>query len=352
MLLHDRVGDRQPEAGALADLLGREERIEDARLHVFRHARPVVVHLEDDRVLRQVVPGADDQRAAAVRAEHRLLGVDDQVEQDLLNLVRIGEDARQAGRERLEDVDVAQALLVAAQGQRFADHLVEVDHRARGVALAREGQEVADDLGGALGFGEDGVEPAARLLVDRTLRQPLGPGEDRRERIVQLVRDAGDRLAERRELLRLQQLVVEIARLVLEPLALADVAHQRLDAQRRVGRVLGVRGHFDPHQRAVGATQAQQVVGHRAVAPQPVDELLARLRIDEEIDLERPHFIARRVGGKAEHQLEVGIGEERRAAAGVHQADVDALVHGLEQPRERLGGEVVGVVERRDPLGT
>ena len=59
--------------------------------------------------------------------------------------------------------------------------------------------------------------------------EPLGPGEDGRERVVQLVRDAGNRLAKRRELFRLQQLVIEVAGLILEPLALAHVAHQRLE---------------------------------------------------------------------------------------------------------------------------
>ena len=72
--------------------------------------------------------------------------------------------------------------------------------------------------------------PRLRLLVDRSLREPLGPGEDRRKRVVQLVRDAGNRLAERGELLRLQQLVIQVARLIFKPLALADVAHQRFDA--------------------------------------------------------------------------------------------------------------------------
>ena len=125
------------------------------------------------------------------------------------------------------------ALFVRAQRERLADDLVQVDHRARGVALARERQQVADDLRGALRLAQDGLEAALRLLVDRSLREPLGPGQDRRERVVQLVRDAGDRLAERGELFRLQQLVIQIARLILEPLALADVAHQRLDAGRR-----------------------------------------------------------------------------------------------------------------------
>ena len=82
---------------------------------------------------------------------------------------------------------------------------------------------------------EDGLEAAADRLVER-LRcdEPLGPAEDRRERVVQLVRDAGDRLAERRHLLGLQQLVIDVARLVVELLALADVAHERFDAERAV----------------------------------------------------------------------------------------------------------------------
>ena len=43
------------------------------------------------------------------------------------------------------------------------------------------------------------------------LGESLGPAEDRGERIVQLVRDAGHRLAERSHLLGLQQLVVDVA---------------------------------------------------------------------------------------------------------------------------------------------
>ena len=106
------------------------------------------------------------------------------------------------------------------------------------MALAGERQEVADDLRRALRFAEDRLEAAPRLIVHRALRQPFRPRQDRRQRVVQLVRDAGDGLPERGQFFRLQQLMVEIARLVLEPLALADVAHQRLDANaaRRTAR--------------------------------------------------------------------------------------------------------------------
>ena len=178
-----------------------------------------------------VVPGADDERAAAVGGEHRLLGVDDEVEQDLLELVRVGEHLRQAGGKRGQHGDVRDALFVGAQRERLADDVIEIDHRARGVTLAREGEEVAHDAGRALRLAEDDVQAAPRRIVHLALRQPLGPREDRRERVVQLVGDAGDRLAERGHLLGLQQLVIEVARLVVELLPVADVAHQRFDPQ-------------------------------------------------------------------------------------------------------------------------
>ena len=204
MFFDDGIRDREAEAGALADVLRREERIEDARLDVFGHARAVVAHLEDDRVAIDVVPRAQDQRAASVRANHRLLGIDDQVQQHLLHLVRVGEDERQSGRERFDTSTLVRRCSYDAQRERLAHDLIEVDHRARRVSLSRERQQVPDDLRRALGLAENRLEPAARLVVDRPLRQPLRPGEDVGERVVQLVRHAGDRLAERRELFRLR----------------------------------------------------------------------------------------------------------------------------------------------------
>ena len=223
-----------------ADLLGREERIEDLRLQILGDARAIVVDLENDRFLVGIVPGADDEHAPSVRREHRLLRVDDEVEQHLLDLVAVGEHLRQAGGERIDDGDVRDALLVRAQRERFAHDLVDVHHGARRLPLARERQKVADDPRGALRFAEDRLEPAAERRIERRLlRQPLGPAQDGRQRVVELVRDAGDGLAERRHLLGLQQLVVDVARFVVELLALADVANERLDANAAVGAPAG-----------------------------------------------------------------------------------------------------------------
>ena len=63
--------------------------------------------------------------------------------------------------------------------------------------------------------------------------------------------DAGNRLTERGELFSLQQLMIKIARLIFEPLALADVAHERFDANT-VSGPFRVRGDFHPHRRSIG----------------------------------------------------------------------------------------------------
>jgi hypothetical protein len=61
------------------------------------------------------------------------------------------------------------------------------------------------------------------------LRTIFRPRQDGGERIVQLVRDARDCLTQRGELLSLEQLMVQVTRLILEALSLADVAHERFD---------------------------------------------------------------------------------------------------------------------------
>ena len=77
------------------------------------------------------------------------------------------------------------------------------------------------------------------------------------ERIVQFVSHARDRLAERGHLLGLQQLVIDVARFVVQLLAFADVADERFDADaavalrgRRHARSIPPRRAF--HRRAAG----------------------------------------------------------------------------------------------------
>ena len=97
----------------------------------------------------------------------------------------------------------------------------------------------------------------------------------------------------------------------------------------------------------VGAAQAEQVVGDGAVAREAVDENGARALVGEAIRLERAERILRRVGRIAEHDPEVRVGRDGDVVAGAERADVDAFVHGLEEPRERLGARGLGGIGRR-----
>jgi hypothetical protein len=231
----------------------------------------------------------------------------------------------------------------------IAHDLIQIDRGAGGVPLARERLQVADDARGALGGVVDGVEIAPRGLVGAPAGEPFGAGEDRRQRVVQLVRHPRHRLAERRQLFGLRELVVEIARLILQLLPFGDVAHHRFDAhRRRRGPHLGVRRHLDPHRGAVGAPQPQQIAFDDAVAGQLQEEVVARLLVDEALAVERPDLGSRHVVGPAEHQPQVRVGGERGRFSGVAagKADVDALTDGVEEPGEGVvfegGGAAAG----------
>ena len=118
--------------------------------------------------------------------------------------MRIGKYLRKACSERSDHLDIRQPLFVRPQCKRFADDVIDVDHRARGLSLARERQQVADDACGALGFCEYHFDTAPRAVVERPLTESFRPAQDCRKRVVQFVRDAGDGLPERRHFFGLQ----------------------------------------------------------------------------------------------------------------------------------------------------
>ena len=203
VVVDDAVADRQAEAGPLAAFLRREERVEDAAQVLRRNADAIVDERQEDVAL--LGARADLQLAAAVRAQHRVLGVGDDVEEDLLDLVRVGHRQRQVRVEVEVEVDVLDAQVVAAQLQHSLEQGVQVHQALLGLAPSREREQVLDDLRRALGFAVDGLHVVAGLLVQVAIEQQLGEAGDAGQGVVQLVRDAGDQLADARHLLRLQQ---------------------------------------------------------------------------------------------------------------------------------------------------
>ena len=90
MLPQYRFADAQPEAGASPRPLGGIERIEDVRQHLGSDSRTVI--LERDRNGSFCRFQANPQGATLAGLAHRLLGIQDEVEENLHELVGIAVD--------------------------------------------------------------------------------------------------------------------------------------------------------------------------------------------------------------------------------------------------------------------
>ena len=94
VLLHDRIRHCQSESCSLANILCGEKGGRKFRLHFHGDTGAIVSDLQCHDVGLDVVPRSDDERTPAVRREHCVLGIDDQVQEHLLDLIRIRENLR------------------------------------------------------------------------------------------------------------------------------------------------------------------------------------------------------------------------------------------------------------------
>ena len=88
---------------------------------------------------------------------------------------------------------------------------------------------------------------------------------------------------------------------------------------------LGVRGDLDPDRDAIGAAQPQQVVGDGAVALQPGDEAVARLRIEKRSASNGRTSASGVSAAKPNISLRWGLAAAVRVSVACDGADVDAL---------------------------
>ena len=117
VFLDDAISDRQAEPGTLADFLGGEERIEDARQHVGRRC-PFPYRARVTTSLLLVDAGARLDRPHAIRSLDRVFGVDQEVEERLLQQQRIAGDRRQRFGKAADDRDAGAFERGAAARQR------------------------------------------------------------------------------------------------------------------------------------------------------------------------------------------------------------------------------------------
>ena len=136
--------------------------------------------------------GGDDQLPAG---RHGVAGVDGQVDQDLLDLARVGKHRAQSGGQVVGQFHV---LAQGADEQLLDsfDHVVEVQRARLDDVAAGEGQQLAGERGGALGRPLDlldvlphGLPLVLRCSACDLLGDERGVVGDDGEQVVEVVRD-------------------------------------------------------------------------------------------------------------------------------------------------------------------
>ena len=165
----DAVDRGQPQTGALAQLLGGEERFEQVGEGVVVHAAAGVAHRQahvaarrDLRVTEAVGlvegdrGGLDGDPAGVADG---VAGVDTQVDEDLVDLGRIDAHRRQPPGRQPGEVDV-----LADEPPDHLEHAghgrVQVEHPRRRGLPAGKGKQLLGEVGGALHRLADGLQPA------------------------------------------------------------------------------------------------------------------------------------------------------------------------------------------------
>src|SRR6516165_8804299 len=156
MSLNDRARDRQAHTHSLR--LGRVEGFKEAWEALRRQPRPGIPY-PDAHAFRLVGFRTDLQFAPAVTvAAHRLDGVDDQVDQHLLDLHPIAPKERQGLDELRLDRGAGPNDFTPSENDRVADRFIDVEpiHLRRRFFYVIS--DPVDDVSGPIGFGHDTVE--------------------------------------------------------------------------------------------------------------------------------------------------------------------------------------------------
>src|SRR3712207_5290603 len=140
----------------------REEGLEDAREVGLADAAPRVADLDGDgRLQGLLVDGGAHGDAPALL--HRLLRVEEEVEEDLLELVGARADLRELRVELAHDLDARLLHLLLDEDEGLLDELVRLDPLDLARA-AREPEHLADDVRDALGLLAGHLQELAVLL--------------------------------------------------------------------------------------------------------------------------------------------------------------------------------------------
>ena len=149
--LDDAVADREAKAGAFANGLGREERLKELGLVLGRHTRAAVLHLET-AAIRRARSTRMSMRCRRQMPQHRLFGIDHEVQDHLLQLGEHREHDGIADRRRRSSSMPAFSRCAAGARRPRRRHRAGAPAPAPTLCWRREAREVADDGAGARAF--------------------------------------------------------------------------------------------------------------------------------------------------------------------------------------------------------
>jgi hypothetical protein len=160
----------------------------------------------------------------------RVAGVDQQVEQNLMQVAAVEEERGQAGRYVVLELDAAVERMAHEIGVGLDDG-AEIELLGLVFALAAEGEEPAREIGRTAGGVGDHFQVVAQTGHVRPLgMEQIGIEQDRREQIVELVGNAADELADGAQAAALGDLRVLL-------FALGHILHEETAAGAVGGRV-------------------------------------------------------------------------------------------------------------------
>ena len=280
--LHHAVDHGEPEARAALPLRGVEG-LEASAPRLLVHADAGVgdfhLHLPRDVAAARHEPRAQGKRPAF---RHGVHGVEDQIGERVADLDLRAHDVGQVLGELGLELNEHSALLrlVAPAGAREVDDLVDeaitLDARQHQLGLARpvELAHARDRLRHVLDRGSNGAEIFARVLAQPwlALEQRLGVESDRRDGIVDVVRNAARHLAERAQALLLHHRLLRLAQVVVGAL-------QRAVQLGLMGRERDVLAQL-PQELTLGAAEGLGGAARRNQHPE--DPLFDEQRSDHE----------------------------------------------------------------------
>ena len=205
------------------------------------NAGAVVRYADDDRPVRDLDADRDRRVRCLTNGVERVL---QKVDEDLLEADSAGGHRRIVCPRRSVYGDAGIADASAEQRQRAVDGLLDRDRPEVAGAAPGEPAQRLGDRADALGDRDDLAKIAARLASLAGVEQPaagFGIGTDRRQRLVDLMRDPGGHLAEDRQAVRLGEVLPQPSRADLRRLAFGDFR-----GQRRVGPVELIGAQRDP----------------------------------------------------------------------------------------------------------